>query len=72
MEGSYVEKIEKSMETLTSKEQMLGKGLNMPNNATSSGARKIMHNTHQSHSLVLSCGEVPYIATGFENRFGDV
>ena len=71
MEGSYVEKIEKSMETLTSKEQMLGKGLNMPNNATSSGARKIMHNTHQSHSLVLSCGEVPYIATGFENRFGD-
>ena len=71
MEGTYVEKIKKSMETLTSKEQMLGKGLNMPNNATSSGARKIMHNTHQSHSLVLSCGEVPYIATGFENRFGD-
>lgn len=71
MEGSYVEKIEKSMETLTSKEQMLGKGLNMPNNATSSGARKIMHNTHQSHSLVLSCGEVPYVATGFENRFGN-
>lgn len=70
-EASYVEKIEKSMSTLTSKEQMLGKGLNMPNNATSSGARKIMHNTHQSHSLVLSRGEVPYVATGFENRFGD-
>lgn len=71
MEGSYVDKIQKSMSTLTSKEQMLGKGLNMPNNATSSGARKIMHNTHQSHSLVLSCGEVPYVATGYENRFGD-
>ena len=71
MEGNYVEKIKKSMETLTSKEQMLGKGLNMPNNATSSGARKIMHNTHQSHSLVLSCADVPYISTGFENRFGN-
>ena len=71
MEGNYVEKIRRSTETLTSKEQMLGKGLNMPNNATSSGARKIMHNTHQSHSLILSCGEFPYVSTGFENRFGD-
>ena len=51
MEGSYVEKIEQSMETLTSKEQMLGKGLNMPNNATYRGARKIMNNTHRAYML---------------------
>lgn len=70
-ELSYVEKVRQSASQLESKEQMLGKGLNMPNNATSSGARKIMHNTHQSHSLVLTRGEVPLVATGFENRFGD-
>ena len=48
---------------------MLGKGLNIPNNATNSGARKIMNGTHQSHTLVLSRAEVPYVATGFEKRF---
>lgn len=71
MAETYVEKVNKSAQLLDSKEQMLGKGLNMPNNATSSGARKIMHNTHQSHTMVLTQGEVPYVATGFENRFGD-
>lgn len=71
MENSYVDQVQASVKLLTSKEQMLGKGLNIPNNATNSGSRKIMNGTHQSHSLVLSHGEVPYIATGYENRFGD-
>lgn len=52
-------------------EHLLGKGLNIPNNVTNSGARKIMNGTHQSHTLVLCHGELPYVATGFENRFGD-
>lgn len=71
MEMDYVSQINKSASNLSSREQMLGKGLNMPNNATNSGSRKIMHNVHQSHALVLSHGDMPYVATGFENRFGD-
>lgn len=67
----YVNNINKNAATLSSYEQILGKGLNIPNNATNSGARKIMDGTHQSHTLVLSRAEVPYVATGFENRFGD-
>ena len=31
---SYIDQVSKSLETITSKEQMLGKGLNIPNNAT--------------------------------------
>ena len=71
MEGGFVEQVEQSASLLTTKEEMLGKGLNIPNNATNSGARKIMDGTHQSHSLVLSHGEIPYLSTGFENRFGE-
>ena len=71
MENGYIEQVQASVSLLTSKEQMLGKGLNIPNNATNSGSRKIMNGTHQSHSLVLSHGEVPYVGTGYENRFGD-
>ena len=68
---SFVEQIQKSASLLNSKEAMLGKGLNVPYVATSSGARLLMSSVHQSHALVLSDSEVPYIATGFENRFGE-
>lgn len=71
MENSFISQVNQSASMLTTKEQMLGKGLNMPGNATCSGSRKIMSGVHQSHSLVLSRGEVPYVATGFENRFGE-
>lgn len=67
----FVEEVNKSAEQLDSLEAMLGKGLNIPYNPTNSGARKIMNGTHQSHTLVLTRGEVPYIMTGFENRFGE-
>ena len=67
----FVEEVNKSTEQLNSLEAMLGKGLNIPYNPTNSGARKIMNGTHQSHTLVLTRGEVPYIMTGFENRFGE-
>ena len=67
----FVEEVNKSAEQLDSLEGMLGKGLNIPYNPTNSGARKIMNGTHQSHTLVLTRGEVPYIMTGFENRFGE-
>lgn len=68
---NFVDEVNKSASTLDSLEGMLGKGLNIPYNPTNSGARKIMNGTHQSHTLVLTCGEVPYIMTGYENRFGD-
>lgn len=68
---NVIDQIRESASVLSTKEEMLGKGLNIPNNATNSGARKIMNGTHQSHTLVLSRAEVPYVATGFENRFGE-
>ena len=71
MDNSFVSQVQESMSHLNSLEEMLGKGLNIPNNATNSGARKIMNGTHQSHTLVLSQGEIPYVATGYENRFGE-
>lgn len=54
-----------------SPEYLLGKGLNIPNNITNSGPRKIMNGIHQSHTLVLTHSEIPCVATGFENNFGD-
>lgn len=71
MGSNFVEQVNESASYLSSPEQMLGKGLNIPNNATNSGGRKIMGNIHQSHSLVLTHGEIPYVATGYENRFGE-
>lgn len=70
--NQFIDQVQESIKCLTSNEQMLGKGLNIPNNASSSGARKILASTHQSHSLVLTHGELPYVATGYENRFGDL
>lgn len=67
----YTQDIQDNVARLKSKEQMMCKGLNIPYNATNSGSRKIMDIVHQTHALVLSRGEVPYIATGYENRFGD-
>lgn len=67
----FIDQVQASAHLLNNKEEMLGKGLNIPNNATSSGSRKLMSTTHQSHSLVLSKGEMPYVATGYENRFGE-
>lgn len=70
--NQFIDKIQEAAKALSSKEQMLGKGLNIPNNATSSGARKILNSTQQSHALVLSNGDIPYLATGYENKFGEL
>lgn len=71
MAASYTEEIAKSVENITSLEQMLGKGLMMPNNATNSGARKVMFDSQSKASLVLSRGDIAYVSTGYENRYGD-
>lgn len=49
---------------------MLGKGLQMPFNASNSGSRKLMFGTQLEHRLPLLKPEVPYIQTGYEMEFG--
>lgn len=66
----YLSEVDSNISRLQTPEQMLGKGLNIPYNFTNSGSRKIMDIVHQSHALTLTRGEVPYIGTGYENRFG--
>lgn len=56
---------------LISKEQILGKGLNMPFNVLNSGSRKIMFSTQMDHRVELMNPEPPLISTGYENRFGE-
>ena len=68
---NYTSDVQQNAARLKNKEQMLGKGLNIPFNAANSGSRKIMDIVHQTHALVLSRAEVPYIGTGYENEFGD-
>ena len=70
--NKFVENVQEAAKNIAFPEQILGKGLNIPNNATSSGARKLMNNIHQSHSLVLCEGDMPFVSTGYENRFGDL
>ena len=65
----FISQVQENAKQLTSLEQMLGKGLNIPYNATNSGSRKIMNGTHQSHTLVLNRAEIPFIATG-KSRMG--
>lgn len=52
-------------------ERILGKGLNMPNNPTNSGARKILYSTQSSHIVPIVGSELAYLQTGYENRYGD-
>ena len=61
-------KVEKRLQT---KEQILGKGLNMPFNVLNSGSRKIMFSTQMDHRVDLFNPEVPLTGTGYENRFGE-
>ena len=51
-------------------DKMLGKGLQMPFNASNSGSRKLMFGIQLEHRLPLINPEVPYIQTGYETEFG--
>jgi len=61
----------KAEKRLQTKEQILGKGLNMPFNVLNSGSRKIMFSTQMDHRVDLFNPEVPLTGTGYENRFGE-
>jgi hypothetical protein len=69
--NNFVDQVNESYDNLDTKEQMLAKGLLQPNTATNSGSRKLMFSVHSSHHLTLSQAQPPYLATGFENRFGE-
>ena len=71
MAENIMDSVRDFAETAKSPEHLLGKGLNIPNNITNSGPRKIMNGTHQTHTLVLTQSDVPYVSTGFENAYGD-
>lgn len=68
---NIIDNILESSKRLKSKEQMLGKGLNMPFNALNAGARKLMFSTQMDHRVELLNPEVPLISTGYENKFGE-
>ena len=67
----FVEQMNQAKSNVNNLEEMLGKNLNVPNCGANSGARLLMSSTHQSHTLVLSHGEMPYIQTGFENKYAE-
>ena len=58
-------------ERLYEPDMILGKGLNMPNNPTCSGSRKILFGTQREHVIPVNDAEVPFIQTGYEQQFGE-
>ena len=53
-------------------EQTLGKGLLQPFAPSNSGSRKQMFNTHNAQKIQIVNSEVPYISTGYENKYGEL
>lgn len=53
------------------KEEMLGKGLNQPFVDCNSGNRKLMYSVHAEQALPLVNAEIPFVMTGYEQRWGD-
>lgn len=68
---NFIEEIKAVKDRIRVKEELIGKGLMMPNNATNSGSRKIMYSTQIEHTLPLLRPEPPVLGTGYENRFGE-
>lgn len=68
---NFEEDVNKEIERIQTKEQILGKTLMQPFTANNSGSRKTMFCIQIEHSLPLLKPEIPYIQTGYENRFGD-
>lgn len=68
---NFAQEVQNREEHLTSKEQILGKGLIQPFTDSTSGVRKLMFSIHTEQHLPLLRPEVPFIGTGFENSYGD-
>lgn len=67
----FTDDLNENIQRINSMEEMLGNTLNIPHAASNSGARKILANKQKDQSFFLIHGEVPYLSTGYENKFGD-
>lgn len=64
------EEVQSRAKQLKSNEQMLGKGLYMPNNPTNAGQRSLMWSTMMEQTILCVDPKVPILGTGYEMRFG--
>lgn len=69
--ATFLKEANENVDRLSSKEQMLGKGLSQPFADCNSGSRKLMYAIHIEQSLPLLNPEVPFVMTGYEQRYGD-
>ncbi len=69
--SNFEQEIEKECERILTKEQTLGKTLMQPYTYNNSGSRKILYCIQLEHALPLLRPEIPYLQTGYENKFGD-
>lgn len=53
-------------------EQMLVKGKLQPFNCSSSGARKLLFSTQVNHIIPIHNPQIPFVGTGYENKYGDL
>jgi DNA-directed RNA polymerase beta subunit len=67
----FSDKIAENTKNITTREQLLGKGLLQPFNNTNSGSRKIMHSIHREHIFSLMHPEKAILETGYEIKYGD-
>ena len=62
--ATFLKEAHENVDRLSSKEQMLGKGLSQPFADCNSGSRKLMYAIHIEQSLPLLNPEVPFVMTG--------
>lgn len=67
----FTDDLNENIKRINSMEEILGNTLNIPHAASNSGARKILANKQKEQSFFLMHGEVPYLSTGYENKYGD-
>ena len=69
--ATFIKESQENIDRLIVKEQMLGKGLCQPFADCNSGSRKLMYAIHIEQSLPLLEPEVPFIMTGYEQRYAE-
>lgn len=69
--ATFIKESQENIDRLKVKEQMLGKGLCQPFADCNSGSRKLMYAIHIEQSLPLLEPEVPFIMTGYEQRYAE-
>ena len=67
----FYSELKKETDRLKTKEQILGKASIQPYAASNSGNRKIMQGVQYEHAMAIRYTEIPYVGTGYENRYGD-